>query len=487
MHPAAPRLRVVAVDMFESPYRLRMPFRFGVITVTEGRQAIVRVRVRHADGREGVGYAAEALSAKWFDKDPRLSDSDNQHQLRRALELARDAYLAAGPSTAFGLFAHHYRPLLDAGASQALPALVTSYGPALLDRAVLDALCRIEGLSFWRAMQVNLPGMETQAVAPDLGDFALPSFLRELQPATSLHVRHTVGLLDPIVAADQLPGSRVDDGLPETLQEVVARHRHRYFKLKVSGQLDADLDRLRRIASVLDTVPGELQVTLDGNEQYPDAEAASELWRAMASEPALERLCAATLFIEQPVARQAALSAPVAPLARYKPVLIDESDGDLDAFPRARELGYQGVSTKACKGFYKSVLNLARCRAWNAANGERYFMSAEDLTTQPGVSLQQDLALVSLLGIAHVERNAHHFLDGFAGRPHAEAAAFLRVHPDLYHTENGRVRLRIHEGQVSIGSLACTGFATAADMDLSATETMPSAQWPPPAANLPPP
>ena len=482
----APRVKVLSVERFESPYRLRLPFRFGVITVTEGRQAIVRVRVRHENGREGVGYAAEALGAKWFDKNPALSDAQNHDQLRKALELTAEAYGAAPPLSAFDLCANHYRQLLDAGAACGLNPLVTSYGPALIDRAVLDALCRIEGLSFWQAMRHNLPGMRAHAIAPDLQDFALAPFLRDLTPLTTLAVRHTVGLLDPIVAGDQAAGTRVNDGLPETLEEVVAAYGNRYFKLKVSGQANADLERLRRIASVLDRLPDPYVVTLDGNEQYENAEAIAALWQHMAAEPALRRLCEATLLIEQPIKRQMALAQPVAALARHKPVIIDESDGDLDAFPCARSLGYTGVSTKACKGFYKSVLNLARCRVWNQAEGrETFFMSAEDLTTQPGISVQQDLALVSLLGITHVERNAHHFIDGFNGRPVAEAQAYLAAHPDLYHRQDGGVRLRIEHGQLALGSLAGVGLGSAVDPDLSDTATMPRADWPPTASETP--
>ena len=83
----APRVRVLDVACFEQPFRLRLPFRFGVITVTHGLQAFVRVRVRLEDGREGDGYAAEALAAKWFDKNPALTDEENVDQLRRSIEL----------------------------------------------------------------------------------------------------------------------------------------------------------------------------------------------------------------------------------------------------------------------------------------------------------------------------------------------------------------------------------------------------------------
>ena len=481
----SPRLQVVDIALFEQPFRLRMPFRFGVITVTHGLQAFARVRIRLDDGREGDGYAAEALGAKWFDKNPALTDEQNVEQLRKAIELAADAYRAAPPMTAFDLSANHYRHQLESGAAIGLLPLVASYGPALLDRAVLDALCRLEGVSFWTAMRANRPGLREHPIVPDLAGFDFDAFLAELAPASTIESRHTVGLVDPIVAADQPAGTRVDDGLPETLEEVVATYGHRFFKLKVSGHLDADLERLTRIAGVLDTIRDPFQISLDGNEQYDDVEQITALWEAMEAEPALQRLCASTLFVEQPIKRQVALARSVQPLARFRPVIIDESDGDLDAFVRARSLGYTGVSSKNCKGFYKSLINLARCRVWNAAGEGGYFMSGEDLTTQAGLSVQQDLALVSLLGLSHVERNGHHFIDGFAGRPAAETEAFLAAHPDLYHRQRGRVRLHIEGGLLHIGSLECAGFGTPVTPDLSATAPMPKAAWPPAAGGGP--
>ncbi|MFM7609368.1 MAG: mandelate racemase, partial [Alphaproteobacteria bacterium] len=95
----------VETEKFEWRFSLRMPFRFGVITVRDGIQAVVRVRIRDATGREGFGLAAETLAAKWFDKDAALSDADNQHQLRRALEIAEAQSRDAGFNTAFGHYA----------------------------------------------------------------------------------------------------------------------------------------------------------------------------------------------------------------------------------------------------------------------------------------------------------------------------------------------------------------------------------------------
>jgi hypothetical protein len=194
----------------------------------------------------------------------------------------------------------------------------------------------------------------------------------------------------------------------------------------------------------------------------------------MEGAPDLRRLREAILFIEQPIARAAALGREVSRLSGQRPVIIDESDAELDAFPRARRLGYRGVSSKTCKGLYKSLLNAARCEVWNREAGRPvYFMSGEDLTCQAGVSVQQDLALVSLLGLEHVERNGHHYVNGMAGAPAAEQRSFLAAHPDLYREENGTVRLRIEKGRLAIGSLACPGYAVGAEPDWGAMREVP--------------
>src|SRR5262249_39166318 len=71
---------------------------------------------------------------------------ENFEQLRLALVLATDAYTEpARPRTAFGHFAAHYDQQIVVGAARGLNPLVASFGPAQIDRAVLDALCRSAG------------------------------------------------------------------------------------------------------------------------------------------------------------------------------------------------------------------------------------------------------------------------------------------------------------------------------------------------------
>src|SRR5438128_444610 len=115
----APLVSLRAIELYERPVTLRMPFRFGVVTLREAPQG--------------------------------------------------------------------FNPLL------------ASYGPALVDRAILDALCRALGVSFYAAMQGNLAGVGE--AHPQFAGFDWNAFLRGLVPATHIHARHTVGLVDAITAA----------------------------------------------------------------------------------------------------------------------------------------------------------------------------------------------------------------------------------------------------------------------------------------------
>jgi L-alanine-DL-glutamate epimerase-like enolase superfamily enzyme len=438
------RFSIKEISFFERDVRLRMPFRFGIVTLTEAPQAFVRARIL-VQGKEAEGAAAELLAPKWFDKNPALSNEDNFEQLRASMRAARQKYLDAGTDTAYG----HSRPGVG---------LVENFGPALLDRALLDALCRALGLSFYDAMTKNVAGISF----PELD---MLRFLRGLKPGKQIAARHTVGLVDPISKAEQ----RVDDGLPETLEEVIERYGHRWFKLKVGGDARADVERLSAIAAVLDRIHEPYHASLDGNEQYADADAVLDLLGRIESEARLKRLASSIAFIEQPIKRQNALAADISALAKRKPVIIDESDDSIDAFPRAKALGYRGVSSKTCKGLYKSLINAARCKAW----GEGYFMTGEDLTIQAGIALQQDLALVSLLGLTHVERNGHHYVNGMAGLPLHEQKHFLEEHEDLYEQSHGAVRVRIKGGMIQMKSLDCPGFASRAMPDWDAMRRMP--------------
>ena len=458
---AALRFFIDDIRFFERDVALRLPFRFGVATLTSCPQVHVQARIRFADGSTMPGCAAEMMVPKWFDKNTALSNENNFEQLRTALKLARSAYTAEPVArTAWGHFAAHYDAVLAAGAQAGLNPLVASYGPALIDRAVLDALCLHLQCSFAQAMAANAAGAAPRDLdaTRDLASFDIDAFLARRMPVTQIAARHTVGLLDAIGQADR-PLDAPNDGLPCTLAEVVARYGHRHFKLKLGGDAAADLARLREISNLIST-RAEV-VTLDGNEQYADAAAFADFLDRFEAAPALAPLRARVAFVEQPIRRDQTLQCDVSALARRMPLLVDESDSTLRSFVQARAVGYTGISSKSCKGVYKSILNAARCALWSAAEGKTYFQSGEDLTMQAGVGVQQDLALVGWLGLPHVERNGHHYVNGMAALPAQEQLAFQADHPTLYETSAGAVRLALRDGLIDLHSLACPGFATA--------------------------
>jgi hypothetical protein len=447
----------------ERDVQLRLPFRFGAATLESCPEVFVRVRLCFTDGSSMQGCAAEMMVPKWFDKNPRLTNDENIQQLRNALLAARTAYRAdKAPKTAWQHFAHNYKPLLSAGLQVGLNPLVASYGPALIDRAIFDALCLKLNESFAAGMKANAAGIDIRGcgLADDLLDFDLPRFLSQQTPRRHIAARHTVGLLDAIREADK-PADAPNDGLPSSLESAIARYGHHHFKLKLCGNTQTDLNRLIAINSV--TQAHAQLITLDGNEQYANAAAFAEFFNQLTSMPELAGLVAKTVFVEQPIHRDEALTQDVSVLAQKIPLLIDESDATLDAFIQAKALGYTGVSSKSCKGFYKSVINAARCANWNTQAGnssKHYFLSGEDLTMQAGIGVQQDLALVSWLSLTHVERNGHHYVNGLMAASTAEQQNALLTHSTLYVRCDAAVRLRIEGGEISTASVQCAGFGT---------------------------
>ncbi|GGA86989.1 mandelate racemase [Brucella endophytica] len=448
-------VKVRDAALFERRVTMRTPFRFGAATVNEASQLFLRLTIEDGQGRYVNGYAAELMVPKWFDKNPALGQADNEEQLRRSVCLA---VKLAGNAPALPAFALH--TALEGeqhrlATAEGLNRLVASFGLALVDRAVLDALCRWNNVPVTQALRENLPEINAETT-PDLAGSDIDTFLAQLKPEPSLVLRHTVGYVDALTPADL--SARHDDGLPECLEEEIRAYGLTCFKLKVSGRPLEDVARLKAIAAVLDRQPKYL-VTLDGNEQFEDEEAAIELIDRIEAEPSLKRLRGSLLFLEQPFPRATALSRPVTRLAQRILLEIDESDGTPDAFLEAKAQGYRGVSSKSCKGFYRSLLNRMRVEKWNT-EGDGFFMSAEDLTTQAGIAVQQDLALAAILRLGHVERNGHHYVDGMQGAGEEEVRAWLDAHGDLYRqTADGRLRLDIKDGRLDLGTtLHATGL-----------------------------
>ena len=293
-------------------------------------------------------------------------------------------------------------------------------------------------------MAGNIAGIDAR-LSRDLGDEDVSQFLAGRQRLERVAIRHTVGM------DDQVEG---EGGVADAKENAGAR----YFKLKMNGDPQHDAERLARIGQELTTLPHDYRVTLDANEQYADLAALNALVDRLDRDSALKPIANKLLYIEQPMPRDITRQSPLGALAS-RDFIIDEADNSYDAFPMARALGYRGISSKSCKGIYKSVINATRAATWSGKS-EKFFVAGEDLTCQAGLCVQQDLALGALIGVTHAERNGHHYVDGFGDTPLAEAEAFLSAHPDLYVRDGDKVRLAIHDGDLLTGSLTSQGFAT---------------------------
>ncbi|THD47097.1 MAG: hypothetical protein E8A46_24775 [Bradyrhizobium sp.] len=447
------RLAVRDIALFERPVRFIRPFRFGAVVVNAASQAFVRAEIEIEGKGSLLGASAEMMVPKWFDKRPELSPEQTVGELRRSLEIARELYLAgSGFETAFGLHASRIAAQVEACTKENIPPLAAAYGPAEIDKAILDALLRSTGTNFFDGMAGNVAGIDAR-LAPDLADGDITQFLARSRRLDRVAIRHTVGLDDRVEGAGGVADKDENAGA-------------RYFKLKLNGDPDADAARLIRIGSELAKLSHDYRVTLDANEQYADLKALNTLVDRLDRDNRLSPIAAKLLYIEQPMPRDITSASPLGALAGHD-FIIDEADDCYDAFPAARALGYRGISSKSCKGIYKSVVNATRAAKWSAEN-EKFFVTAEDLTCQAGLGVQQDLALGALIGVTHAERNGHHYVDGFGDTPAGEAESFLIAHPDLYTRNGNSIRLAIHDGDLLTGSLASPGFATAVHPDWSA-------------------
>ncbi len=456
----APRTRLHDVQAFARWTPFTRPFRFGAVTVEGAWQAFVRVELEVEGHGRATGMTAELMPPKWFDKRPGRTPDETVRDLVASLSGAvAQANAIRTSDTAFG----HHAALHERQAAWAREGDVTplsaSFGVAQVDKAVLDGLSRALGKSFVTVLAGNAAGIDTR-LTPDLAQPTIDARLAALAPGRSIAIRHTVGLMDRIEG-------------PDSLAAECAAADLRFFKIKLGGDPEADCRRLVEIAALLDRRGTDYRVTLDANEQYAPDALADLLARAQA-EPRLAGLMSRLLFIEQPFDRGVTFGQPLDAGVAARGVIIDEADDAYDSFPRARALGYSGVSSKCCKGFYKALLNAARAAVWNGEAGlERFLVSAEDLTCQPGLAVQQDTAFVAALGLAHVERNGHHYVDGFGLAPEEEAEAFRAAHPGLYERTD-RVRLAVASGRLDLSSLAGPGFASGASPDPASLEPLDS-------------
>ncbi|WP_346332619.1 hypothetical protein [Prosthecobacter sp. SYSU 5D2] len=456
------------------PMRTRFPFKYGIASMSALPHLFVTADLS-VDGKPARGLASEGLPPKWFTKN---LDTDFETDLAEMLAVIQNAsrlarLAASKPIRFFPWWQELYQEQAAWASVKQAPSLLANLGVSLMERTILDGLCKASGIPLHRLLGSEALGIRLGEVRPELEGITVAQTLAP-QPLSRIAVRHTVGLGDPLRTQDIPEQERLHDGLPHALDESIRAYGLSYFKIKVCGQAETDLPRLRLITSILtQECPQEFHVTLDGNEQFQDLASFRDFYETLRADPALAPLFQNLLLIEQPLHRAHALTDDVAPaIAGWSDgpgLIIDEADGALADLPRALDLGYCGTSHKNCKGIVKGLANAALLKVRQKASSRPLILSGEDLANVGPVAMLQDLAMMSALGITHVERNGHHYFRGLSMHTDAVQSDTLKHHPDLYRLhEAGFPTLDIRQGHVALDSVNAAPFGCGLILDAEA-------------------
>lgn len=482
MHDAPPintsvmPAKITGASIHQIQLKTRMPFKYGIATMTEVPMVFVRIEAE-IDGTKTAGIASDLLPPKWFTKvpeDPLEKEiSDMLQVIRKALSQA----LGQAADSAFDLWKLIYDGQSRWAEANNIPALLAHFGTSLVERALIEATCKAGNKTLGQALLSGSLGFEPGRIHSCLEGQSASSLLPKT-PLAKVQARHTVGLGDPLDSNQIDADDRIDDTLPQSLDQCIQAYGLRHFKIKINGDIQWDLDRLRNVATCIEQhADSDFAFSLDGNEQFQSVTAFRDHWNILHAEPELETFFDHLLFIEQPLHRDVALNESLKSEFDQWPdrpaVIIDESDATIESLPQALAIGYAGTSHKNCKGIFKGIAN-ACLLEHHRRNGPQTVMSGEDLCNVGPVAVIQDLAVMATLGIESVERNGHHYMAGLSQFPERTREQVLNAHDGLYKTsETGWPTLAICNGEIDLTSVNTQAFGTGFELDLSVFSEIP--------------
>ena len=236
-----------------------------------------------------VGLSAEGLPPKWFTKNPATTFEQDLPEMLGVISHARDLGGAnrPGAGVVFRFLARVGRQQSQWADARHIAPLLANLGVSLVERAVLDGLCRDRRQPFHRMLPTEsawpAPRRRVRRAGRRPAARLLPA-----APLDACFVRHTVGLGDAL----RLPTSRRTNAWT-TVCRRTSRVRFALTvcaisKSSCSPTASATSPRLRGLASLLEReTGGEFFVTLDGNENFKDFEPFREFWQKRRSETAL--------------------------------------------------------------------------------------------------------------------------------------------------------------------------------------------------------
>ena len=408
------KIAVVEAESEKFPYLYRSPLKFGgrvVKDVTVFRVALSLEDQNTKKKAHGIGEMTMGTAWAW----PSTSLSPEM-ALKTVIVLA-ERIIAAATSLLADQHPLHLasqiKPIAKRLAeelaasmklTEAIPDLAIALAVSPLDIALHDAYGRLHSKS-------SFDCFTHEHVGTDLSHFLGEEFLGKdfseiIAPKTAptLFLYHLVGSLDPL-SKDDL-NRKIDDGLPETLEDWIRSQQLSHLKIKLTGkELDADVGRvveIDRIASrAFPTKP--FSYSLDFNEACENEDYVIDFLER------LERLNREAVpkihYIEQPMGRDLRLRKEVTMhrVSRLKPVVIDESLTDLDMLRFAKQQGYSGIAVKACKGISDSILLSAAAKQW----GMKIYV--QDLTCIGGSFMASASLASRIQGVTAVEGNGRQY------------------------------------------------------------------------------
>ena len=104
------QIKVTGIDLQLQDCSTRIPFRFGVHTLTTAPMAVATISAETSDGTALVGYTSELLVPRWFEKNLDRSVEDDIQSLIDSISRAGDVLL---DGTKASTFDHYWRMLED--------------------------------------------------------------------------------------------------------------------------------------------------------------------------------------------------------------------------------------------------------------------------------------------------------------------------------------------------------------------------------------
>jgi len=409
-------VRLLEVAAETEKFAYRTPMKFGGRVVTDVVLMHVTAEVETRDQRRGKGFGSMPMGNVWAWPSRQVA---GEATLEAMVELGRRAVHNANQYAGIGHpleithdLAGGYQAAADeitaaAGLAESMPRLAQLVATSPIEAAIHDAYGKTLGENSYNLLGQEFANRELSSYLTDefAGEYLDRYTLRE--PKAAMPLYHLVGALDPLTDADV--GTRLDDGLPETLPEWIADDGLTHMKIKLNGDdLAWDVDRVVSIERVAAEAQQQRGCTAwcysaDFNEKCANVEYVLDFlaWVGERSPGALKRL----QYIEQPTSRDLRANPEnrMHEAARIKPVVIDESLIDLESLLLSRELGYSGVALKACKGHSEALLMGA------AAQKYGMFLCVQDLTC-PGASFLHSASLSARIPtVAAIEGNGRQY------------------------------------------------------------------------------